>query len=436
MGKYWESAGELCVTLLHTTPSNVGSLTHLPGTMPKKIPSYRLHKGTGQGYTSHRGKCYYFGPYGTAKSRQKYSRFIAELTALDVPSPVQLPSGTSTSVAELCAAFWEHVKRRYIKHGESTSEVTGYRTSLAPVIELYGDIESRDFGPIALCTVRALWEKQGLARKTINQYVGRIVRCWKWGVAQQAVSVSVWQSLLSLDPLRPGQGKDNAKVKAVDLKQVDAIKPFVSRQIWALIQFQLWTGCRPHEACQVRMSDIDQSHEIWEFRPGSWKTQHRGEERIIWLGPHAQELIKTWKRKNPSEWLWQPREARTEWMKEHGAEKAAIGKHQAGEQYTANTYGRAVERACEKAFDMPKEYSRYFKAPADLLAELKTKAAAWRREHCWSPNQLRHAAATRIRATYGIELARIIFCFNDAFTTEIYAENELEKARNAIRDLG
>jgi hypothetical protein len=30
-----------------------------------------------------------------------------------------------------------------------------------------------------------------------------------------------------------------------------AIEPFVTPQIWAMVNLQLWTGCRPGEACVI-----------------------------------------------------------------------------------------------------------------------------------------------------------------------------------------
>ena len=58
---------------------------------------------------------------------------------------------------------------------------------------------------------------------------------------------------------------------------------------------------------------------------------------------------------------------------------------------------------------MPKELRRISKKlDADERKRLLRTAAEWRAGHCWSPNQLRHNAATRIRAAYGIEAARII----------------------------
>ncbi|MBQ2849213.1 MAG: site-specific integrase, partial [Thermoguttaceae bacterium] len=51
----------------------------------------------------------------------------------------------------------------------------------------------------------------------------------------------------------------------------------------------------------------------------------------------------------------------------------------------------------------------------------------------WSPNQLRHAAATEIREKLGLEVARIVLGHSSTSTTEIYAEIA---ARRVADDVG
>jgi site-specific recombinase XerC len=74
--------------------------------------------------------------------------------------------------------------------------------------------------------------------------------------------------------------------------------------------------------------------------------------------------------------------------------------------------------------------------PEEERRRLAGLATEWRAEHCWAPNQLRHAAATRIRAAYGIEAARIMLGHASAVTSEIYAETDQEKAREIAARLG
>ena len=273
---------------------------------------------------------------------------------------------------------------------------------------------------------------------------------FKWGVAREMVSESVWRSLCAVEGLRAGEAVDRPKVKSVVEGHIQAIEPHVTPQIWAMIQFQLWTGCRPGEVCAVRTIDINMQGEIWEYRPHSHKTEHHGKERVIYLGPHAQAVIKSWLKTDPHAYLFSPREARAWYQAQRASNRktpksanqrrprrAAQPKRAPGESYTTLTYGHAVQRACELAFGMPKELRRIPNQMADEERKrLARLAAEWRAAHCWAPNQLRHAAATRIRAAYGIEAARVILGHSSAVTSEIYAEIDREKAKQIVGEIG
>ena len=54
----------------------------------------------------------------------------------------------------------------------------------------------------------------------------------------------------------------------------------------------------------------------------------------------------------------------------------------------------------------------------------------------WTPNQLRHAAATRIRRELGLDAARVVLGHSSAAMTEIYAELDKEKALKVMGKLG
>jgi integrase len=66
------------------------------------------------------------------------------------------------------------------------------------------------------------------------------------------------------------------------------------------------------------------------------------------------------------------------------------------------------------------------------MAELKQ----WRREHRWTPLQLRHTVATLVRAQYGLEPAQLVLGHARVDATQIYAERDLEKARSIMNKIG
>ena len=66
------------------------------------VPSYRHHKGTNQAFVQFKGKRHYLGRHGTAESKQRYARFIAELGANpNVVTPIPTAPPNEITVVEL-----------------------------------------------------------------------------------------------------------------------------------------------------------------------------------------------------------------------------------------------------------------------------------------------------------------------------------------------
>ncbi len=78
-----------------------------------------------------------------------------------------------------------------------------------------------------------------------------------------------------------------------------------------------------------------------------------------------------------------------------------------GSCYSTTSYRRAIHRACERAGIEQ-----------------------------WSPNRLRHAAATEIRSRFGLEAAQVILGHSRADVTQVYAERDLAKAEAVVREVG
>ncbi len=67
---------------------------------------------------------------------------------------------------------------------------------------------------------------------------------------------------------------------------------------------------------------------------------------------------------------------------------------------------------------------------------LRKLASEWRAQHCWSPNQLRHSAATEIRGQFGLEAAQVISGHAKADVTQVYAERNMTLGAEVMRKLG
>jgi integrase len=187
-----------------------------------------------------------------------------------------------------------------------------------------------------------------------------------------------------------------------------------------MVAVQRLTGMRPGEVCMMRTCDLDTSGRAWLYTPESHKTEHHGRERRIYIGPQAQAILRMWLRADLTAYLFQPREA----VEEHRAElrrsrKTPMTPSQAartrkrrprkapGERYDTDSYRRAIAYGCKRA-DVPR----------------------------WHPHQLRHAAATKLRKAFGLDVARAVLGHASSDVTETYAEMDMTKAAEAMELVG
>ena len=102
-----------------------------------------------------------------------------------------------------------------------------------------------------------------------------------------------------------------------------------------------------------------------------------------------------------------------QWYREAGSD--AVRRRRPGPQYREETWEQWRQRLGDVQW-----------------AELQ----AFRRENHFTPNQLRHTAATWLRAEIGIDAARTVLGHTSASTTEIYAEQDERSAIEAMAAYG
>jgi hypothetical protein len=172
--------------------------------MPRKsLPSYRLHKASGQAVVTLAGHDHYLGQYDSPESRQKYDQLIAEWLAGGRSAIIE--PHVALTVTELLAAYWAHAETYYQKDGKPTSQQDRVKRSLGVVRDLYGAIRARDFGPVALAAVRQRMIDFGWCRRVVNQRVDCVKRAWKWAVSHELIPAGVYEALRALPGLRRGR---------------------------------------------------------------------------------------------------------------------------------------------------------------------------------------------------------------------------------------
>ena len=141
--------------------------------MPKltrRIPSYRLHKASGQAVVTLNGRDHYLGPHNTESSRRVYERLVAEWLAnhRQWPATDAPTSSAGVTIDELILAFWQHAEGYYVKNGKPTSTLDSIRVACRPLNEAYGDQPATDFGPLKLKAVRQKMIDAGHSRVSIG----------------------------------------------------------------------------------------------------------------------------------------------------------------------------------------------------------------------------------------------------------------------------
>jgi integrase len=396
-------------------------------TMPKlrqTIPSYCLHKRSGRGVVRLSGRDHYLpGSFGSAESRAAYDEFVARWLANGrrPPEPDPTPDPGLT-VDEVILRYLEFARSHYRQRGGyETSEVGNIQDALRPLHRVFGSLPAREFGPKRLKMVRQRMIDDGLSRNGINARVGRVIRMFKWAASEEIVPADVFHGLRTVSGLQRGRtaARETEPVGPVPDAFVDAIRPHVSRQVWAMIELQRLAGMRPNEVVGMRTGDLDTSGRVWVFRPTDHKMAYRGRSRAIYLGPRAQGILRPWLRPDLAEPLFQPRVAEAERKAEMRANRKTPvqpsqrdrsrpgGKRKPRESYSTQTYGFAIRRAC-------------------LLAGVPV----------WTPNRLRHSAATRLRKEFGLDTARAVLGHASPVVTEIYAELDGRQAAEAMLRIG
>lgn len=396
------------------------------------IPSYRLHKSTGQARVIIDGNHVYLGKYNTQESRERYDRLIAEWLSRGRTQQAPITNGngaggTGPTINQLILAYFDFASGYYQKHGKPTGEINNIRDALRPLRRLYGTTQASEFGPDELNAVRKSMEQAGLSRVVINSRVSRIRRMFRWGSTKRRntrwVSPGVYHELQAVAPLQPGRttAPEREPVKAVSEAQVRAVLQHVTSHIRAMIECQNLTGMRPQDVRNMRTCDLITTGDVWIFSPWTHKNEHLGHKRNIAIGPKAQAILKPFlKPCAPTEYVFSPRDSVAEVRAKRRAERKTpmtpsqrrrkpkrLPKRAPGEQYAHSSYVHAVHRACEKAG----------------ISQ-------------WGPNQLRHSCAARVRKLYGLEGAAAVLGHKWGEVTERYAGENFELAVKIMKELG
>ncbi len=433
--------------------------------MPKpksQFPKLRTHV-RGHAFVWIDGRQIWLGRRDDPLTQEKYDRLLG----LWLANGRKLPPPQAAEPASATVTMVVNEYRKHLQMTHKAGHVDAVLLGILPCHRMFGSTQAGEFSPSRLEAVRAIWIERRLTRSTISRYVNFIRRMFRWAASRDLIPVEVWHRLQTVEGIRRGvtNARESRRIRPVDDALVDPIQPFVSRQVWALIELQRLTGARGGELFGLTARDIDMSLEksrgVWLYRPQRHKTEDHGVDRVLVFNNAAMKVLTPFLTpdRGLDAPLFSPREANREmaardahchrrprqkpnpttgsvrWKNKHGSGEYSATRR-IGDTYDANSYRRAIQRACEKAFPILKELQPAKGDSSKKRTQKRDARTQWKKDHDWHPHQLRHAWATKMRRLTDLETAQIGLGHTKPDTTLIYAERDLNKLIDAMSKVG
>lgn len=405
-------------------------------------PKYCLHKGTKQATVSINGKRVYLGPYGSKRSHQNYQELLknwqserheqngstgSESRAKAIADGITTATlrekrrqGHTISIDELALVYRRHAQEYYRKNGKVTREAGMIDEVIRLARKKHGRRPIEEFGPTDLCELRdKMIDDLDWSRQHINKQTPRLVGMFRWAVEKELCGPDVVVALKQVPGLKKGRSRarETPGVTVVQDAIVDATVPHLPEVVADMVRLQRLTGARPGEICTIRPADIDRSGSVWLYVPEEHKTEHHDKQRLIVIGPQGQAVLQPYLDRDAESYCFSPAESEQRrrlkvWENSKSSRKRKCRRlpklsRDYAACYNTATYRHAVQRVCKR---------------------LKIEK--------WSPNQLRHSAATEIRKKFGLEAAQVVCGHQSADVTQIYAERDLELAVRVAQEVG
>lgn len=418
--------------------------------LSRRLPRYCHHKATGRAVVYLSGRATYLGPYNSPESRARYKQAVADWLAGRTGPPHESSGVLHLTVSEVILRFRTHAQDYYRKAGQPTGEHFNIRDALRPVRKLFGHTPAADFGPKRLKEVQAEMVRMGWSRKYINRQINRVRLAFRWAASEELIPAGVVEGLRTVQGLREGRtaARETPAVRPITDDQFEAVLPHLPPTVADMVRVQRLAGMRPQEVVEMKAAEIDRTNpECWEYRPSRHKGQHHGRDRIIFLGPKAQAILAPYLARAGDGFVFSPARSEAARMAERRAARATpmTPSHRARRKrkvrrtrpprasYSTHSYRRAITRACVLAFPHPTLSAI---PAAERSPVQRAELRQWNRQHSWHPHRLRHSAATEIRRLFGLEASQAVLGHRELGVTQVYAERDMGKARDVMRQVG
>jgi len=218
-----------------------------------RVPSFRLHKPSGQAVVTMSGKDFYLGRYDSADAKQRYLKLLAEWEAANRSSCFGEPVERLT-MAQVALSYLEYAQDYY---GPGSREYVNLKLAVKPLSALYADHSARSFGPAEFKSCRQWWlTNPDRTRQYVNKQVKRLLRVIKWAVSEGMMPPESHAACKCVEPLKLGKCRapESLKVTSVPDGRVQAVLEELSPIVADMVRFQRATGARPGEICKPRLN--------------------------------------------------------------------------------------------------------------------------------------------------------------------------------------
>lgn len=383
-----------------------------------------------------RGAWHHLGPASKPDVwKAEHSRLLA-VWAIDPGAPAFRKS--DYLVSTLCREYLESADSPPPgEHREKTARVVGLllQQHLGTTVGEFGPARLRAW-QAWLCTLPDETDsgRTRFSRATVVGFVGIVRAIWKWGVATERVAGDRYRDLTTVEGPRHGEARPAEPVEPADPDAVRRTLPFLRSPVRALVLLEWATGARPSELCGMTVGEVRRTgrvhipgvgatdldaERVWAYVPEKHKTSHKGKSRFVVFGPAEQEILTPFlDGRGPGEFVFRPKEGIDELRREQRVERLKRGggaggnrkkpasepKRRPGLKYTRQTYYQAVVRACDKAG-----------------------------VERWFPYQLRHLAASEIKALFDVDGVMATLGHHARSMGERYGGRSFKKAAEIAR---
>ena len=305
------------------------------------------------------------------------------------------------SISDLTERYRIHLTEYYPDSEEPVN--IGY--ALTALDSHFGTLEAASFDVLKLAALRDRMIRKDGARQTINRRIAMIKRMFKWATSQKLVPAAIWQELDSLEGLRKGRSaaREGKTVRPIARQYIELVQRYAPQVIVDMMELQYLTGMRSGELCRLSFAEIDTSGPVWQYQPEKHKTAHRGQVKLIALGPAAQRILTRYRSRDLTAPVFSPADA----LAQRGRGGAA---QQAG--YDSGSYRKAVDYAIGAARKAGHEVPDF------------------------TPHQIVHAATDRIRKLVSLDAARAVRGHQQLKMTDHYTELNWQTAAEVAAEYG